>query len=153
MAQQGSQPLGSLRMIVVALASGVLLFTVVAVFLRRGGTMPDDAELGGMLALIAAGIGVLQLPVYLALRARFRASARERKAESLALVKEGRVPPPLMSLTIIGAALAEGVGLFGVVALLLGAPWYALVLPALSIVLILAQMPSRERLEGALREA
>jgi glycyl-tRNA synthetase (class II) len=62
--------------------------------------MPDDAELGGMLALIAAGIGVLQLPVYMVLRARFRASARERKDESLALVKEGRVPPPLMALTI-----------------------------------------------------
>lgn len=63
------------------------------------------------------------------------------------------MPPPLQALAILGGALAEGVGLLGVVALLLGAPWYALALPAVAVVLILAQLPSRERLERMLRGA
>jgi hypothetical protein len=146
-----AQPLRAARLILLALAAGVLIFACVASWLRATGAMPSETEIGGLLALIAAGIGVMQLPVYFVLRANLLGRARGQKEESLELLQQDRIPPPLMTLAIVGAALAEGMGLFGTVALLLGAPWIALALPALSIVLILAQIPTRERMERALR--
>jgi hypothetical protein len=106
----------------------------------------------GRLLLVTLGLlAVAELPVYFLLRKQFLARARATRDEALELLRQGLTPGPLFSLTIVGAAMVEGLGLLGVLAVLLGAPLYALAAPALAVALILAQIPTRARLEQAVR--
>ncbi len=145
-------PIRSPQIILGALALGVLTITGVAVFLRLGNLAPRSAEVARWMPLVVVGLAVLELPVYLLLRKTFRAQARVARTESLELVQQGRVPLPLQTLAILGAALAESVGLFGAVSLIVGASWFMLAAPLVAVALIVAQMPTRARLEQALRD-
>jgi hypothetical protein len=144
-------PLRTTSVILVALVAGILTFAGVVIFLRLSGERELDPAVGRMLLAAFGLIAISEIPVYLLLRKQFLARARQAKDEALELLRRGLVPPPLFSLTIVGAAMAEGLGLLGVVAVLLGAPLYALAAPALAVALILAQIPTRERLEQAVR--
>jgi len=146
-------PFRNARVIVLALALGIVLFTGVVVCLRLSGEPATNPEIGQLLLLVIGALAVANTSVYFVLRKSFVARAQAAKGEALELLKHDAVPPQLLTLTILGAALAEGVGLLGVVALLLGAPWFALAAPALAVVLIVAQLPSRERFERVVRGA
>lgn len=144
-------PLRTTRLVLAALALGLLTFGGIVVFLRASGMSPKDNGIGGVLAMTLAFMAVANTAIYFVLRKQLLARAQTSKAEALALLSQDLVPPHLNTLTILGAALAEGVGLFGVVTVLLGGPWYALAAPAVAVVLILALFPTRERLEQAVR--
>ncbi|MFQ5807112.1 MAG: hypothetical protein ACE5I3_11750, partial [Phycisphaerae bacterium] len=48
-------------------------------------------------------------------------------------------------LTIIGGALAEGLSLFGLVILLVSGNWLAVAAPVIGLLLLAAQLPTRDR--------
>lgn len=144
--------LRSTQVILLALAMGVLTFAGVAVFLRLSSSRSMDSDVGNLLLVTIGGLAVSEIVVYVLLRRTFVARAVAAREESLELLREDRIPPPLQVLAIVGAALAEGAGLLGVVALLLGAPWATLAVPLVAVVLILVQLPTRERLERLVRE-
>ena len=150
--QRGPQPIRSARVIVVGMAVGVLALTGVAVFIKQT-SPPGDSSLGRTLALAALGLGAGLAGTYVVLRRSAIARLGATRAEALAALERGELPPELLGLTIVGAALAEGFGLFGAVALLLGAPWFALAEPILALALILAQIPGRERALALVRGA
>jgi len=141
---RGPLPIRSARVIVAAMAVGVLAMTGVGVFIKQTGT-PGDVDLGRTLALAALGLGAGLAATYVVVRRSALARVAETRAESLAALERGELPAELFRLTIVGAALAEGFGLFGAVALLLGAPWPALAEPILAVALIVVQIPGRER--------
>lgn len=143
--------LRSTQIVLLALALGVLSFTGVVVFLRLSASASMDSKVASLLLVTVGGLAVSEVAAYVLLRRTFVARAVASREESLALLRQGCTPLPLHTLAIIGAALAEGAGLLGVVALLLGAPWYALAAPAVAVALILLQLPTRERLERIVR--
>jgi hypothetical protein len=137
--------------ILVALVAGIATFAGVVLFLRLSSERELDPAVGQLLLITLGLLAVAELPVYFLLRKQFLARVRAMKAEALQLLLQDLTPQPLFSLTIVGAAMVEGLGLLGVMAVLLGAPLYALAAPALAILLILAQIPTRARLEHAVR--
>ncbi len=144
-------PIRSPQIILGALAAGVLVFTGVAVYLRLAGMDLGDSQLARLLPFLVLALAAAEVPVYLLLRRVFVAQVRAAREESLGLVKEGRIPLQLQTLAILGAALAEGVGLLGVITVLLGGSWFALAAPFAAVVLILLQVPTRARLESIVR--
>jgi hypothetical protein len=144
-------PIKNPQIILAALAGGVLVFTGVAVALRLAGMTPAPGDTPKLLALALLALVAGEIPLYLMLRRVFLGPVRARRDESLELVKSGRIPLQLQTLAILGAALAEGAGLLGVITVLLGGPWLVLAAPLLAIVLIVLQIPTRARLERAVR--
>lgn len=143
--------LSAARWIPLAMALGVVALSVGACVLRATGTIPADEGLGRTLALVVLALVLGAVPAYLAVRKVLLERARAAREPGRELLRQGRVPPPLLALTIVGAALAEGVGLFGAITVLLGGPWVVLAAPVLAAGLILMQIPRRERLEELLR--
>lgn len=144
-------PIRNAQIILVALACGVLAFTGVASYLRLSGMEFGESEVARLLPLLVVVLAACEIPVYLLLRKAFLGPVKAARAESLGLVEQGRIPMQLQTLAILGAALAEGVGLLGVVTLLVGGSWYVLAAPLLSVLAILALMPTRARLERMVR--
>lgn len=146
-----ASPLRVTRIILLALVLGIATFAGVVVFLRFSSERELDPAVGRLLLLTLGVLAFAELPVYFLVRRQLLARAQSMKAEALELLSRDLTPQPLFSLTIIGAAMAEGLGLLGVLAVLLGAPLYALAAPLVAVLLILAQFPTRERLEQAVR--
>src|SRR5262245_56927392 len=135
--------------ILFALVFGIVSFAGVVLFLRLSTEQELDPVVGELLLITLGALAVAEIPVYFVIRKQLLARARAMKFECLELLHRGMTPQPLFSLAIIGAAMVEGLGLLGELAVMLGAPLYALVAPFLAALLILAQLPSRERLEHA----
>lgn len=144
--------LRSTQIVLLALSMGVLTFAGVVVFLRLTSSTAMDSGLSHLLLVTVGGLAVSEVVVYVLLRRLHVARAVAARAESLELLRQGRIPVSLHVLALVGAALAEGAGILGVVALLLGAPWYALAVPAVAVALILIQVPTQARLERLVRE-
>lgn len=145
-------PLRTTRIIVLALALGVLTFTGVVVALRLTSSPDMDPETAQLLLVVLGGLAVSEGGLYVVLRRNFVGRAVAAREESLAFLRQGLTPPALHTLAIVGGALAEGVGLLGTIAVLLGASWYALAAPILAVALILLQVPTQERLARLVRE-
>ena len=146
----GAQPIGSIQIVHFALIAGVLTFTLVAIFVDLG---EPNASLQTPL-LVAIGVLALSAgSAYPLIRSQFLGRLARRRDGAVDELREGRLPHALASLAIVGAALAEGVALLGVVTFMLTRQWAVLAAPALAIVLIALQIPTRERAEGLLRDA
>jgi len=151
-AETRAQPIFVAQIILSLLIVGVITLTVAAVFAHpKMGT--TDAKLGELLLMILAGVPVLTLPVYVLLRRRATRLLGLRQHNARAEVRNDQIPPELLVVVIVGAAQAEGLGLFGAVIFLITGQWLALAAPALAIVLIGIQIPGKESIERALRLA
>lgn len=146
-------PIRATQFILAALALGVVCFSGVAAYLRFSGVLTTHAEIADLLPLVAAGLIVSCAPVYFLLRARAIVRVAADKDAALELVRADRIPAPLHQLAIVGAALVEGPGILAVLAVLLGANLYALAVPALTVLVICALIPSRSRIEDLVRDA
>jgi hypothetical protein len=134
------------------MAFGVLALTGGAVALRVSGVVAGLPDAARTLSLCVLGLALGLVPAYLVLRGTQVARLRAARAQALEQLAAGRVPPPALTLTITTCALAEGLGLIGAVTVLLGGPWFVLAAPALAVGVILAQIPTRERLEALVRD-
>jgi hypothetical protein len=140
------------QLVLVFLAAGMLVLTTAAALLRGAGLTPANLAVARVLPWIVVALAAAEMPAYLVLRRTLLARACASRDEALALAREGRIPGPLHALALVGAALAEGVGFLGLVALVLGASWYVLAAPLLAAALILAQVPTAEGVRRAVRE-
>ena len=152
--RRGPGELLTLQMIVGALAMGVALFAAVALVIDVAGPEADP-ELANVLLAVLAFMAVGLIPVYFLVRRSFLSAARGQLAQREDRGRPGRgaeltIPEPIRILTIIGAALAESVGIFGTVIYMVTKAQLALIAPAVALVAILACMPTRGRLEALL---
>jgi len=147
-----AHPIFRAQIILSVLIVGVIALTVAAVFAqpKMGST---DAELGMKLLLILAGLPLLALPLYALMRRRATRLLARRHHDARAEVRNDQIPPELMGVAVVGAALVEGLGLFGATIFLLTGQWLALIAPALAIILIGIQIPGKEGIERAVRLA
>ena len=139
------------RLIVIALGAGLTLFLSMVCFLRLAGHVELETTVGAMVAYAAHGLAVMLLVPLFLVRARFRAVIQQQAAAVKTDAEKGLVAPPILSMTIISAAMVEGVGLLGTVSLLVGAPWWAIGLPLVCIVVIWLMAPTQATLREVAR--
>lgn len=141
----------SAQIILGALIGGVLMFAAAASVIELAS--PVDANVARMLLIgvaVLAGAGIV---TYVFFRREALRRLGLRRDQALEEARSGTMPAELMALTLVGAALAESVGLLGCVIVLLTRFFPVLVLPGLAILLIAAQLPSQARVEGLVRDA
>ena len=144
-----NQQLTTGKIVVGAMAMGIIAFAVVVVVLVRGGAVApqmDDAKL--LLAALAA-VAVPAIPIYLVLRQAFVKKLREKHgnaADKDLPIEE--LAKQYFALTIIGGALVEGPSLFAIVIVLLTGNLASLVVPALGLIAFALLLPTQERFDS-----
>lgn len=150
-APRPSIPLRAVRAVVIMLAGSLITMIAAVVFLRLTSRTVQDPDTGTLLAIFALILGAISVIPLLRLRSYFRAQAAARAEQTQADLQKEQVPTPLYSYTIMTAAVFEGVGLTGTIAMFLGAPWWGLILPVVCAAAILFQVPSKHTLTNAMR--
>ena len=136
--------LTTLRIILGAILAGMLAFGVVAVVIGR---QADDTTLATPLLVVLVVLSLGAVPTFVIARAVLRNRVRHSYEQRPPTEDQiGKLVPILMTLTIIGAAMAEGIGLFGLVIYLITGTAWALVAPVVAALAILLQFPSRDKL-------
>jgi hypothetical protein len=137
-----------LRIIIAAMMMGIIAFGVVVAALLGAGIVEGDAQLGKILLIALAAVGAAELPAYFAVRmailGNLRRAGREGKPED---ASSGRPAGGFNTLTLIGAALAEGFSLFGLVVVLVSGQWLALAAPLVGLILLARQFPTRDKFD------
>ncbi len=139
------------RITVIALGGGLALFLGFVCVLRLTGQVEQPTSIGTLLAYVSHGLAVMLLTPLFLVRSRFRAAIQRQAGEVKEHAEKDLVAPPVFSMTIISAALVEAPGLMAVVSLLIGAPWWAVGLPLLCILVIWLMAPSRATIRDAAR--
>lgn len=135
----------TLRIMLIAMIAGILAFGIVACLLAPLGG--DDSQLANVLLLVLALMAVGELSAYVVIRMVILGKLRQAVADSANTDDpQTLVLPVFYQITIIGAAMAEGLSLFGLVIFLLFAAPPALIAPVLGVVLIAARFPSENKL-------
>ena len=137
--------LAPIKVTILAIAGGLVAFIAVAVGLVTRGTLSFDPAVGRLLLVALGLLSVGELLAWMVLRrvlmtqlhSRFKAATQDHRQEILVKALPTR--------WIVPAAMAEGFGLFGVVVLMVGGRWLALVAPAVALCVLGALWPSRER--------
>ena len=138
--------LQNLRLIIPAMAMGVIIFAAIVIFLIAGGRVNTDREPANLLLLVLAALAVMELAAYVVVR---KVIAGNLRRQWLGHAVEDVPPEELakwfQTLTLVGAALAEGLSLFGLVILLITGNWLAIVAPAIGLLLIARHFPTRDK--------
>jgi hypothetical protein len=167
MAAQPAPTLGVIRVLVVSLLTGMLMFVAVSLFLKSnqsampgGAAVPAPTAPGGigvpvgsspvdLMMMALAGMGVFATAGFLfapaltikPIAAKWRAAPDEASRE-FALMSG------LMTMTILRAAVVEGFGLFGAVIFFLHQEYTALIAPALAACALVTLVPTRTTREN-----
>lgn len=136
-----------LQIIALAMMFGMLSFMGVAWRLVEGGMMETTPDLANILLLVIAMLAVGEFGAYFVLRSVMRKRATAGAPPTVANPN----PPPgntqgtYAVITIIGCAMAEGVGLFGTVIYLVTGNKLGLVAAGVALVAILLQWPTEAK--------
>lgn len=142
------------RLIVVAMFMGVLVFVGIAVFLVGTGQMRADPQLGTVLLPVLALTVFSMIPVHIMVRRAMIGSARRQPPNGpLDTAALTHLAGRFVQLTIIGAAQAEGVSLFGTVVYLVTGVAWALVVPGLGLLFLMTVFPTRSRFGAFVSDA
>jgi len=135
-----------LRIIIAAMVCGLLAFGAVAVFLVEGGTKRVDPGLANLLLPVIGMLAISELVAYFVVRGAILRKAVEPLPPHLP-------PPPgatpmgrLATVTLIGCAMAEGIGLFAIVTYLLTGNRLAWIAAAAALLTLAMQWPTQARL-------
>lgn len=145
-------PIRTLQIILLALVMGLTCFTGLVAYLRTTqagfGAQPASDVLTLLVPIFFVGNAVACLFIQSVAK---KAVLAERESARM-LLKRGSMPPALARAAILGAALAEGGGLFGTVVVLIGGPLFLFAAPAVSVIWMLLLFPTLERIENRLKD-
>jgi hypothetical protein len=140
-----SVPLQTSRTLFLALTVGQLMAAGV-MYVARQSLVPVPG-VGRMVTLVALGFTVVALVMVQVLRMQLTAFLRENRDTALASLRTGRLPGRAHVLLLLQGAVLEMGGLVGSLALLLGGPVEAALLPLTAVTALLWVMPSADNLE------
>jgi hypothetical protein len=141
--------LRALQVSVAAMATSLVALTAIALVLRGRAVLATGGEdlahvfltaLAFLGVAEAAGFAVIRRTLLVRLRARLRAGRDTCDAPPLSA--------ELRALTVVGAAMAEGFGIFGAAVYLASGAAWALAASAVALALLVLQLPAEERLRG-----
>ena len=132
---------GSLRVIIAAMGVGLLTFTGIALYLGAAGEPQED--LAGLYALVLVALAVGESVAFIVVRANAVAQARKRIVSGSSDDDPASVcMGSYVTLTLIGGAMAEGIGLFGAVTLLITGNWLIVAAPVLALLVLVLLFPT-----------
>ncbi len=136
----------TVRLVLLAIAAGIIVLGVVAGVLVTGGNIPAQPKLGSLLLPALLVVAAMMVVVFLLVRQLMLAGLRRGEPGDRA----GEVPAQKLlgrfqALTIVGGTLVELPALFGVVVFLLTRQWVALLVPALGLGSLILLFPSRDK--------
>lgn len=154
----------TLQIIVPSLALGLLVFGLVAFFMRQGGDQPGNGAV--FLSPLMAGLTVVLIFARILVPGLMVRSGCHRIARGVqppGTSRKAKQPQPsnedeqlvavYSAKTIVGGAILEGAGFGNLTAYLLEGQVYSLALAGLLIVVILAGIPTRHALDNWLGQA
>ncbi len=148
MDDQLAERIQPLKVIILAMAGGMVAFAVVAAVVANGESFKPDEKAGplllGVLGLLAAGESV----AYVVLRHVVLAKLKAQEHGGSSADPASRIGEGFSTLTIIGGAMAEGLGLFGVVIYLISGNAWGLAAAGGALLAVLAQFPTRARIRS-----
>ena len=138
------QMLRSLRVIIPSLAMGLLAFTGIGYAIAIGREL--DADLARIMLIVVATTAGGSVATFFAVRQQMlnRASEGSTDPES----RRERGSRAYFNITMIAAALTEGVGLLAAVTAIVSGEWRVLAVSALSAIVILTMFPMQNSVEG-----
>jgi hypothetical protein len=143
-----------LRLVVAAMAVGIVTLAVVASVLAAGGSVSLKPELAGPLGLALGVFVVVAAVAYTLVRNRMIAGLRQiYEEQSTPDDTATELAPRYAAITIIGAALAEGPSLLGGIVVMLTGQWTALVVPGVGLVVLALLLPTRDRFASFVTQA
>jgi hypothetical protein len=153
----------TLRIIIPALAGGLLVFTLVAFFVHQGQAQPGHGEV--FLSLIGAAFAVAAIFARMLVPALMVRSGCQRIArgvrdpsavwtaeQALRSTDSEQLLAVFGAKTIVGGAILEGAGFFNPVAYIIEGQGYSLVLALILVVGIMIGIPTRHGLESWLEQ-
>jgi len=160
--QQQTASIQTIRIIVCALAVGIVFFVGVTIFLNLtngaaaapapGPAVSPQGAPSGMPDVMLIALGGLAatatMTFLLVPPLMIKQSAARWKAANTEAEREHVVMSSLSIVTIFRAALVEGVGLFGAVLFMLYGEWALLAAPALAVLLLLTLIPTQGKKEA-----
>lgn len=137
------------RIIVIAMMGGLIAFgVVVAVLTRMNVIASGDIDANLMLGVLGV-LALSEIVAYTILRKTMLTQAKSKlQGRSAADPPLDETAQILNVLTIIGAAMCEGIGLFGLVIVLITGNYAAAAFPLVALVLLALQIPSEHRLRS-----
>lgn len=137
MNEKVAKQLNALRVIVGTMAMGVIGFSVVAVVVTQSGDFKPVEGMVETLLPVLAAVAFFELPAYFVIRngaiKRCRKDWSDEVTEDEASTKITQI---FSTSTIIGAAMLEGLGLFGALIVLITGNLAILAVPGIAIVLL-----------------
>lgn len=145
------QKLKTGQIIVLAMMGGLVSFGAVLAVLSQVGEL-GSAKLDATIPLgVVAALAVTEVPVYVLIRKGLIAKGREKLAGRRSAMGEpllGEAMDVFLIMTIIGAAMCEGVGLFGLVVMLLTGNYFGALFAFVALALLALQLPTEARLRS-----
>ncbi len=137
------EPLMALRIIIAAMLGGLAALTIVALFVDVAPAEGSPEGLDSTLLLVLGLFAVAELPAYLVVRHKTINDLRRSWANRSTEHQQTRaLAGAFATITIIGAAMVEGLGLFGAVIYMLTGNGCGLIAPGLAAVVLLVLFPT-----------
>jgi hypothetical protein len=135
-----------LRLIIPAMALGVIFFAAIVIFLITGGRMSTKPELAHVMRFTLVALAALELAAYVVIRKVVTGKLRQKwSGRAVHDAPPEELAQAFLVLSLAGAAMAEGLSLYGLVILLLTGDWLAIMAPAIGLLLIVLHFPSRDK--------
>ncbi len=142
-----SNPLLAGRIVNSSMAGGIVMFAIVTVVFVHTGVVKTNSESAPSLLLALGAVALFGIIAYPLLRRSMLGKLRARFEErSTSEIDPAELAPTFHTLTLIGAAMAEGFGLFGTVVLLITGQWAALAAPIIALIALAFLYPTERRL-------
>ena len=144
----------SVRIILFALCGGMLALCGVAVGVSNARTLPIEEPRLNIMLIVLAGLAASEVIVFFAMRVGYMRSLMNRApAEGVASeAADESARQAFLTLRIIAAAMAEGVGLFAAIVCISTGSMLPLVAIPPAIVIVLLQFPTESQLRRFLSE-
>ena len=144
----------SLRIVSAGIIAGLVIFGIVAAFVRAQGVFDLTERVADPLVLVAGMVTLGSAAMFFLMSRRAKETIRQAGVASRATAE------PLVGalgayrqLVIVRSALAEAPGLVGLMVYLAGGNELILLLPLASVAILLATIPSRTEIERLVEES
>lgn len=136
------------KIVLLAMIVGLIGFAVVSYVLRKDGSFEAGEKAGPVLLGILGLMAIGELPAYLIIRQTIAGKTRRRWREEQPVNDPvSFFGQPIATVAILGAAMAEGLGLFGILIYLMAGNVWGLAVGGVAMILVLAQIPTRQSVD------
>ena len=133
--------LSPLRLIIPTMAMGMIIFGIITLILGSMGDPEEMVRIEKLLLLALLALPIVELPAFFALRM----GMMKKLQNTVSGMKPDECIQPIaaayLQITLMGAAMAEGIGLFGIVIVLLTGNMLGWLAPVAALLVLYSMFP------------